>query len=254
VKPRQKEKAPAASHRQRQTCAGRDRPCGAIRFDFPAVLTVLALMPRPYEIIPLVERTPAWWDWRRGGIGSSDAAALLGEKRFPSPDQLFLEKLHARTESARSFEQARSVVRERQARAHYCRAAGIEVQPACVQNTTRPWQRASLDGLSANGERAVEIKCGRATYATTAAHQRPARNHVPQLQHILSVTGLPAIDYWCHCPPHPPLRLEVRRDEAYIARLLAAEEAFWQRFAAASPAVASGTQRLEHFRKSVSGG
>ncbi|WP_414664459.1 lambda-exonuclease family protein [Horticoccus sp. 23ND18S-11] len=188
-------------------------------------------MPRPCHIIPLVERTPAWWDWRRGGIGSSDAATLLGEKRSPSAEQLFREKLHPRKESARSFEQARSATRERQARALYCRAAGVEVQPVCVQNLARPWQRASLDGLSADGERAVEIKCGRATYATTAARQRPARHHVPQLQHILAVTGLSAIDYWCHCPPHPPLRLEVRRDEAYIERLLAAEEAFWQRFA-----------------------
>ncbi len=191
-------------------------------------------MPRLFQIIPLVERTPAWWEWRRGGIGSSDAATILGESRAKSVERLLLEKQHPPKESARHFEQARSATRERQARAHYCRTVGFIVEPACVQSIARPWLRASLDGLSADGERAVEIKCGRATYDTAAARQRPARHHFPQLQHLLAVTGLPAIDYWCYYPPHPALRLEVRRDEAYIERLLGAEEVFWKRLAGAS--------------------
>jgi len=186
-------------------------------------------MPLAYQIIPLVERTPAWWDWRRGGVGSSDAATILGEKRARSVEQLLREKQDPPRDSAAHFEQARSAMRERQARAHYCRAAALTVQPACVQSLARPWQRASLDGLSADGERAVEIKCGKAAYAAAAARQRPVRHHFPQLQHLLAVTGLPVIDYWCYCPPHPPLRLEVRRDEAYIERLVAAEAAFWKR-------------------------
>jgi hypothetical protein len=105
-----------------------------------------------------------------------------------------------------------------------------------VQNLAHPWQRASLDGISANGERVVEIKCGLATYQSATARQRPARRHFAQLQHILSVTGLPVIDYWCYSPQRPPLRLEVRRDDAFIERLLGAEEIFWRRFAQATPA------------------
>lgn len=193
-------------------------------------------MSRPYQIIALVERTAAWWDWRRGGVGSSDAATILGENNSKSVERLLLEKQQPPKECARLFEQARSAARERQARSQYCLAVAVTVAPACVQSIERPWQRASLDGLSADGERIVEIKCGRSTYHKTAAHRRPPRHHFPQLQHILAVTGAPVIDYWCHCPPHPPLRLEVRRDTAYIERLLAAEEVFWQRFAATSGA------------------
>lgn len=186
-------------------------------------------MPPAYTIIPLIERTAAWWEWRRAGIGSSDAASIIGEKRATSVERLLHEKLHPPEISARHHEQARSATRERQARAQYARTLGIEVQPTCVQNLARPWQRASLDGLTADGQRALEIKCGQATYHSAAARQRPARHHYPQLQHILAVTGLPAIDYWCFCPPHPALRLIVPRDEAYIARLIAAEETFWRR-------------------------
>ena len=191
-----------------------------------------------YQIIPLVERTAAWWEWRRGGVGSADAAAILGERRGHSVERLLLEKQQPRRESAAHFEQERSARREQQARALYGEAVGFTVVPACVQNLERPWLRASIDGLSADGARAVEIKCGQAAFASAAARQRPVRHHVPQLQHILAVTGLSAIDYWCYCPPHPPLRLEVKRDESYIARLRTAEEAFWQRLSAVARSVA----------------
>lgn len=186
-------------------------------------------MPRPYEIVALVEGTAAWREWRRGGIGSSDAATILGENRFKSAERLLGEKQQPATETGRDFAQRRCAALEPAARAHYAAAIGLAVTPACVQSLARPWQRASLDGLSADGERVVEIKCGRANYRWVAARRRPARPHVCQLQHILAVTDLPVADYWCYSPSEPPLRLEVRRDEALIARLIAAEEVFWQR-------------------------
>ena len=182
-----------------------------------------------YRLLPLVERTPDWWSWRRSGVTSSDAAIILGEARGKSVTRLLLEKQQPPQESARTFEQARSSARERQARAQFCSQTGVIVRPACVESLVRPWQRASLDGLSLDGTRVVEIKCGKAAYSSSSARHRPARHHYPQLQHILAVTDLPALDYWCYYPPHPPLCLEVCRDEAYIARLIAAEETFWNR-------------------------
>jgi putative phage-type endonuclease len=125
----------------------------------------------------------------------------------------------------------RGVALERTARSRYCLAIGVTVEPTCVQSLARPWQRASLDGLSAKGERVVEIKCGLATYQRAAAKSRPPRHHYAQLQHILAVTGLDVIDYWCYVPSRPPIRLEVRRDEPHLERLVAAEEAFRNRFA-----------------------
>lgn len=184
---------------------------------------------RPYQIIALVERSAAWWKWRQGGIGSADAATILGAKPSKSPERLLLEKQHPPAEVGGNFARARSADLERKARALYCITLGLTVEPTCVQSLARPWQRASLDGLSADGARAVEIKCGRAAYHSASARGRPPRHHTPQLQHLLAVTGLPVIDYWCYLPSHPPVRLEVRRDEVYLQRLLAAEEAFWQR-------------------------
>jgi predicted phage-related endonuclease len=86
-----------------------------------------------------------------------------------------------------------------------------------------------LDGISADGSRVVEIKCGRAAHQRATARNRPPPHHYAQLQHILSVTGLPTISYWCYFPGCRPVHLEIVRDEAYIARLLEAEEVFWKR-------------------------
>lgn len=190
-------------------------------------------MSRPYQIIALVERTAGWWGWRQGGVGSSDAATILGEKPSKSTERLLLEKQHPPRDSGRNFARAQGAALERAARAHYNLVADAAAEPACVVSIARPWQRASLDGLTADGERVVEIKCGPAAYQRATARRRPPRHHYAQLQHILAVTGLPIIDYWCYFPPHAPFRLEVGRDDAYIERLVIAEEVFWKRFAPA---------------------
>lgn len=182
-----------------------------------------------YEIVSVREKTDAWWEWRQRGVGSSDAATILGEKRAKSTERLLREKQHPLKNPARTFAREQSASLERAARLAYCVALGISVDPLCVQSLARPWQRASLDGLSADGLRVVEIKCGLGAYQRAAAHQRPPRHHYAQLQHILSVTGLPVIDYWCFCPTRSPVRLTVPRDDAYIERLVAAEEIFWKR-------------------------
>lgn len=184
-------------------------------------------MPRPYEIMQLTEHTDAWWDWRRTGIGSSDAATALDHVRSKTIERLLQEKQGARP-NTREFGRARSLHLERAARAEYILLAGVTVAPCCVQSIARPWQRASLDGLSADGSRAVEIKCGRATYQSVTVRRRPFTQHYAQLQHILSVTGLDSIDYWCYCPPHRPVLLPIARDAPFIERLLAAEESLWK--------------------------
>ncbi len=190
-------------------------------------------MSRPYQIIPLVEQTLAWWEWRRIGIGSSDAAAVLGNKKAKTTEQLLREKQQPATDSPRTFLRERGRALERQAREAYCQIVGTSVAPTCVQSIARSWQRASLDGLSADGERVVEIKGGLATYQRVAARARPPSEHYAQLQHILAVTGLQVVDYWCYVPARRPLRLEIERDEPFLARLLEAEEVFWRRLAVA---------------------
>lgn len=184
-------------------------------------------MQLPYSRIPLDQGTSEWLAWRNDGIGASEAPAIMGENPWKSRNALFAEKCGTSRRSFNSDAMAFGTATEPEARAHFVAAMGVHVDPACVQSTTRVWQRASLDGLSTDGTLAVEIKCGEKAMAITLKDLRPPRYYVGQLQHILAVTGLAAIDFWCYWPGRRHVHVKVYRDDAYISRMLDAEAAFW---------------------------
>lgn len=191
--------------------------CGAVATD-PA--------PPPYRRVMLEQGTERWLAWREQGIGASDAPAILGENPWKSRERLLDEKLgRARTVSSPAM--ARGTALEPEARRHYERATQRRVRPVCLESTGHPWLRASLDGFSDDGAHVVEIKCGEKVHERTAAAGAPPAYYVGQLQHILAVTGLAEIDFWCWLPGRPHVHLRVARDENYIARMLEAEAAFW---------------------------
>jgi hypothetical protein len=90
-----------------------------------------------------------------------------------------------------------------------------------------PWLRASLDGISDTGNVVVEIKCGESAYHTTKRDGKPPRYYHGQLQHILAITKLDIIDFFCHWPGEEDIHLPVKRDEPYIKVMLAREEEFF---------------------------
>jgi len=96
--------------------------------------------------------------------------------------------------------------------------------PVCIQSKIYPWLRASLDGLSYDESRVVEIKCGEGVYRKTYYSRRVPSYYYAQLQHILAITGLPSIDFWCFLPNNPYIHLVVERDNKYIGLLLEAEK------------------------------
>lgn len=184
---------------------------------------------RPYSIVSLTQGTKEWLEWRHQGIGASEAPTIMGENPWKWPDQLRIEKKRAVREGTQNEAMATGTALEPVARAHYCSTVGMVVEPACLQSLEHDWLRASVDGITADGQRVVEIKCGQSVYRKTAGSRRAPDYYYGQLQHILAITGLPVIDFLCFFPPNPPLLIEVRRNDAYIQKLLAAEKAFWQR-------------------------
>lgn len=163
------------------------------------------------------------------GIGASDAPTIMRENPFRSAENLLAEKLGAIRPPFLNHRMATGIALEPEARDVYCREANLEMEPACVQSARYPWLRASLDGLAKDGSRVIEIKCGRSAYWRTVASGRPPGYYYGQLQHILAITGLPAIDFVCHFPPALPICRTVLRDEPYIDLLLDTEMRFWRR-------------------------
>ncbi len=200
-----------------------------------------------FEVVDLQQGSADWLRWRHDGIGASDAAALMGENPWASQAALFAEKVAPpRYGFARPKRSAPVVadlfgappVREdtgleAQARRLYRQQHGSNVAAACLVSTARPWQRASLDGIDIPVGRAIEIKCGAATYAEVARTGRVPGHYIGQLQQTLAVTGYPSIDFWVWLPGRPPLLVPEHRDEVYIARLIEVGAAFWARVEAA---------------------
>ena len=183
----------------------------------------------PYQIVEIVQGTAEWHEWRNQGIGASDAPAIMGENPWKTREQLFREKLLGFNSSPNAA-MARGTALEPEARRRYEQRVGIQVRPACLQSMKIGWLRASVDGLASDGGSVVEIKCGNSVYKHTASNHQVPEYYYGQLQHILAVTGLSKIDFWCYLPGRPEVHLHIGRENRYIDKLLEAEQEFWQEF------------------------
>jgi putative phage-type endonuclease len=182
----------------------------------------------PFTIVAHEQGTRAWHLWRRDGIGASDAATIMGESPFKNSNELLREKRGAVLSTSPNAAMARGMALEPEARRHYNAHTGREMVPVCLQSTQYTWLRASLDGLAVDHDAVVEIKCGKTAYRTTLQTNSVPDYYYGQLQHILAVTGLESIDFWCYWPGSTPLLLAVPRDPPYIELLLEREWVFWQ--------------------------
>jgi putative phage-type endonuclease len=181
----------------------------------------------PYQVVDIQQRTAAWHAWRDQGLGASDAPAILGENPWKSRDQLLLEKLRKVRVPANEA-MARGAALEPEARTHYEMTTGISVRPVCLQSTKYCWLLASVDGLSNDGNSVVEIKCGYSVYKYAASARQVPKYYFGQVQHILAVTDLSELAFWCYLPGRPVVHLRVERDDHYIAKLLRIEQRFWE--------------------------
>lgn len=182
----------------------------------------------PYVTIHLQQGTPEWLEWRRQGIGASDAPTIMGENPWKSADDLLQEKCSGENTRPNAA-MARGNALEPEARKRYETKVGVAFTPACLQSVKQEWLRASVDGVAANGTAVVEIKCGESVYRKVAASGDVPGYYYGQLQHILAVIPLESIDFYCYLPGRPELHLKVARNERYIGRLLETEYLFWQK-------------------------
>ncbi len=185
--------------------------------------------PFPFTVVRIRQNTEEWLEWRNQGIGASDAAIIMGDNPWKTPDELFERKLGLRPEEYQNSAMARGHELEPRAGDRYTEITGKQVWPACLERMDHPWLKASLDGISKNGRYVVEIKCGDSAYRRTKETGEAPSYYVAQLQHILMVTGLSSIDFFCWLPRRKGVLIVVHRDDAYIEKLFQKEYEFWQR-------------------------
>ncbi len=179
----------------------------------------------------LIQRSESWLELRRKFIGSSDVAALLGVSPWKTIFDVWQEKCGTDTiEPVKNPWMQRGIDLEDEALRAFELATGFLMSPAVLFSEKHPFMMASLDGLSIDGDAAVELKCPGEKDHLHCVYVGIPEKYTPQLQHQIEVTGLDKIYYMSYRPEHPTaisIR-EVPRDQAYIDKLIEVERRFYE--------------------------
>ena len=175
-----------------------------------------------------------WLNWRRGGIGSSDAAVIMNVSPWRTPRQLWEEKVLGSDGQFENSAMTRGKELEPIARTWFEETMNVTVFPKNKTHAESSWIRASLDGIDLEEKIMVEIKCPNKDDHSLALNKKVPEKYIPQLQHQLLVTGLDGM-YYCSFDGTAGTIVEVARDNAYIDTLLSEEQKFWDMVLSRTP-------------------
>ncbi len=185
-----------------------------------------------------------WLAWRMGGIGGSDAPAVMNASPFKDRMTLWLEKTGRVKPPRRNAAMQRGLDLESFARLEYERMTGIPMPATRGKHPEHDFIRVNADGANRDARRALEIKAPGKKDHDIARKGLIPRHYIPQLVHTLLVLDLPVIDYFSFkgLPPLPtgavPIFPELTRGQGIIIafkrnaklekQLLIEEKAFWK--------------------------
>lgn len=167
-------------------------------------------------------------EWRRLGIGGSDAPVIMGVSPWRTPYQLWEEKALGIDSDFDSSSMKRGRDLEEAARQEFEKRMNTLVAPERVIHPAKSWLRASLDGIDLNKKIMVEIKCpGKEDHAKALSKKVPEK-YIPQCQHQMAVTDLDGMYYFSFDGKEGVI-VEVPRDQKYIDEMLVKESEFWDK-------------------------
>ena len=172
-----------------------------------------------------------WLEYRKTGIGGSDASVVCGISRYKSPVELWMEKTgqlppQEAGEAAYWGTMLESVVRE-----EFTKRTGIEVSKPSVilQSEEHPFMLANVDGICEHPELGACIFEAKTASAYKAGEWEDTipDEYMCQVQHYMAVTGYQGA-YIAVLIGGNTFRWKfVERDEELISMLLELESTFW---------------------------
>jgi putative phage-type endonuclease len=164
---------------------------------------------------------------RRGKIGASDAAVIMGESPYSTPYKLWRLKLGVDEKAKMLPHMQAGLDIEDEARDWFYQTTGIQVFPYQIQHPTIPYMIASLDGISLDKTTILEIKRPSLKDHEIAKNTgKPPKKYWIQIQHQLECTHLD-FEYYLSFYKDDPILLTVKRDHDYIKTLLGREAEFF---------------------------
>ena len=186
------------------------------------------------KLLPLVQGSKQWLEFRRGGIGASDAPCILGAG-FRNATQLYYDKVEG-AEQKQNAAMKKGTLYEPVARQAFIEKTGMHVEPVVAVHDSRLWQFSSLDGYSKEEDAWIEIKCpGEETHKKAKRGKLPKMYNI-QCQHHFAVTGSKK-GYYVSYYEGDLVILELQPDEALIEEIIEAELDFYDKVCNKTPPV-----------------
>jgi putative phage-type endonuclease len=174
-----------------------------------------------------------WLEWRRKGIGGSDASVVCGINRWKSPVELWMEKTGQLPESEAGEAAYWGNVLEDVVRAEFTKRTGIEVTRTyqLLQSEEHPFMLANLDGTCRHPEYGFE--CVFEAKTSSAYRNGEWEDSIPdeyqlQIQHYMAVTGFKGAYVAVLIGGNSFKWFFIERDDGLIDKLIHLERDFWQ--------------------------
>jgi len=210
---------------------------------------------RPRPALKLVKTTELdrnqWLDVRKGGIGSSDAAAAVGLNPYKSQLELWLEKT-GRDEHLPKLDPNDETtpvywgtLLEPIVAAHYTRRTGRRVRRvnAVLQHPQFPWMLANIDREVIGAPDVQILECKTAGLNGARLWKDGVPEYVQlQVMHQLAVTGKQAADVAVLICGQELNIHRIERDETQIGQLIELEQRFWQMVQTDTAPAADGSE------------
>lgn len=178
--------------------------------------------------VDYIQGSKEWLAWRKTKLTASTAPIIMGDSPWSTKFQLWEEMLNLREPRQTNDAMERGNRLEPVVRSKLELKLVCKFKAACFEHPDIKYLACSLDGISDDGKYIIEIKCpGIADHSIAREGQIPLK-YKAQLALTLEVMGFDSIFYASYYEKLDELILiEVKRDRAYIQKLLDEMDAFW---------------------------
>ena len=207
----------------------------------------------PARVLVSTENMPYadWLEYRRQGIGGSDASVVCGISRYKSPVELWMNKTGQLPDQEAGEAAYWGTQLEPFVRAEFTRRTGIEVKQVkeLLQSEEYPFMLANLDGICEVpdvGTCIFEAKTASAYKAGEWEDTIPDE-YMLQVQHYMAVTGYAGTYIAVLIGGNTFKWRFVERDEELISMLIELESAFWNHVQDSTPPPLDGSDASAKF-------
>lgn len=192
-----------------------------------------------------------WLEYRKSGIGGSDASVVCGINKYKSPVELWMEKTNRLPYQEAGEAAYWGTQLEPMVRTEFAKRTGIEVRTVkqLLQSEENPFMLANLDGICEHpdfGACVFEAKTASAYKAGEWEDSIPAE-YMLQIQHYMAVTGYKGTYIAVLIGGNTFKWKFIERDDELIKMLINLEADFWEHITNDTPPSIDGSEASAQF-------